>query len=189
MIKATAITRATLSSRGKEMAPQASTAPIGSGLLLRRGSPAGPLRGLALHPTTQQLPQLRSRQGMAAHPQQGFLLFLGSGLWPEMPAPWPSLRGRGGSYPSPGRQGLPSADSLATADSGAAILHEICRLSETLHPIGNIWYFIPRGAATLSRAASAETQLSEPPTSLPPPPLAAPSGMFALRVPERLTAS
>lgn len=103
-----------------------------------------PCEGWVCTPQLGGTPGSAAGRGNSAHPQLGFLLFLWSGVQFALhlvgnacTLAQPLLQGRL-VPPGSGRQGLTSAYSLLTADSGAAAVHEFCRLSETLHLIGNI---------------------------------------------------
>lgn len=105
MIKITAITRATLLTRDREMVLRVSNAPLDSKLLLQRCSSSRPLRGLGLQPTTGGVPRALQQAGVTLpiH-SRAFCSFCGLAfslpcIWFEMPARWPSLCCRDGLYP------------------------------------------------------------------------------------------
>lgn len=144
MIKITAITRATLLTRDREKVLRASNAPLDSKLLLQRcsSSPSPARAGSAPH--NWGVPRALQQAGVTVPIRSwafcsfcGLVLFALHLVGNACTLAQPLLQGRL-VPPGSGRQGLTSAYSLLTADSGAAAVHEFCRLSETLHLIGNI---------------------------------------------------
>lgn len=102
MIKITAITRATLLTRDREMVLRASNAPLDSKLLLQRcsSSPSPARAGSAPH-NWGGTPGSAAGRRNTAHPHWAFcsfcgLVFSSPCIWFEMPARWPSLCCRDG---------------------------------------------------------------------------------------------